>query len=131
MRSVTLDRAIEVTLADGETEAIVNVEFKVYPGSPGYYSGPPEDCYEAEGADWEIRSWDIEDKNPGSLYESTKLIREVSDALVQRIKNRKAGIKYRPNDVLEAIEVQIEKEASECMDDWMAEEGEAYDDYDD
>jgi hypothetical protein len=36
-------------------DAAVQVEFVFYRGSPGRYSGPPEDCYESEPDDVSIQ----------------------------------------------------------------------------
>jgi hypothetical protein len=126
MRHTFLNKDLIVTLADGETEATVNVEFKVWPGSPGYYSGAPEDCYEAEAADWEVAEWVIENKEP-QLSEAYRAIRAVEDALYQRRVNRHNKVLDTPNEVLDTIEAQIDERASDEMDQWLEDEGDDYD----
>lgn len=126
MRHTFLNKDLIVTLADGETETTVNVEFKVWPGATGYYSGAPEDCYEAESADWEVAEWVIENKEP-QLSEAYRAIRAVEDALFQRRVNRRDKIKDTPNEVLDTIEKQIDERASDEMDQWIKDEGDDYD----
>lgn len=46
---------IRVKVDCPECSEAVDVEIRVTSsGSPGRYNGPPEDCYPAEGAEWEI-----------------------------------------------------------------------------
>ena len=65
-----------------------------YPGSPGRYSGPPEDCYPAEPDELEIESVTV-----GGV----DIIALVSDAFLDRCDDElRARIYERANDEWEA-----------------------------
>ena len=116
-----INKTLTVTLAD-ETEIEVDVEFRVTPGSDGYLAGAPEDCYEAEGAEWEIVDWEI--ATTDDVEESQSEIDAINAALKARCAlPRRASVPVAIINVLEPIEEQIGDQANEYMDEWVDDEG--------
>ena len=59
-----------------------------YPGSPGRYSGPPEDCYEADPDELEIESITVGGVDIIALVSDT-VIKRCADAMPDRIANKR------------------------------------------